>query len=118
MRHTGDVILIVLAPIAILMIPVIVAVGPHPPDVRRCPASYDLRTGVRADGRFQCWPHPSAPRGWHGGPIEDWDGTWQRPEKSVQLGTIVDDRIYCTGGTRPIVVDYQTVGCQRIEGDR
>lgn len=116
MRHTGDVILLVLAPIAILLVPAVVVMGPKSPDVRQCPSGYDLRMGVRTDGRFQCWPHPSAPRGWDGGPIEEWDGTWLRPEKSVQTGTIVDDRIHCSNGARPIVVDHRTVGCQRMDG--
>lgn len=74
----------------------------------RCPWDLDLRTGVRRDGSFTCWPHPSGPAG-----IEEWDGTWQHPERSVQPSWRIGGRIYCTNGTRPIVVDYQTVGCQR-----
>lgn len=78
------------------------------PTHARCPWDLDLRTGVRPDGRFTCWPHPSGPRG-----VEDWDGTWERPERSHQPSWRLGGRVFCTGGSRPIVVDYQTVGCQR-----
>ncbi len=78
------------------------------PTSARCPWDSDLRTGVRDDGRFICWPHPVGPPG-----VEDWDGTWQRPERSVQPTWRLGGRVYCTGGARPIVVDYRTVGCQR-----
>lgn len=75
------------------------------PQRARCPVGYDLRTGIRRSGSFQCWPQPVGPR--------DWDGTWQRPERSVQPAGVVESRLYCTGGSRPIVVDAATVGCQR-----
>lgn len=75
------------------------------PDRARCPAGYDLRTGIRADGRFACWPHPV------GDP--EWDGTWRRPERARQPDGVLESRIWCTGGARPIVVNARTVGCQR-----
>jgi hypothetical protein len=76
------------------------------PSRARCPAGYDLRTGIRRDGRYQCWPHPV------GDP--EWDGTWQRPERGTQPNGILEGRIYCTGGARPIARDDgRTVGCQR-----
>jgi len=73
----------------------------------RCPAGYDLRTGIRRDGRFECWPAPL------GDP--EWDGTWRRsPDRSVQPDGIIHSRIYCTGGAHPIAGDDgRTVGCQR-----
>jgi len=75
------------------------------PRTARCPVGFDLRTGVRSDGRFACWPHPVGdPR---------YDGTWGRPERSVQPPWVIESQLYCTGGTRPIVVDARTVGCQR-----
>lgn len=75
------------------------------PTRARCPIGYDLRTGIRSDGRFECWPSPTGP--------SEWDGTWARPERSVQPDGVIESRIYCTGGARPIVVDARTVGCQR-----
>lgn len=75
------------------------------PTKARCPATYDLRTGIRTSGHFECWPHPV------GDP--EWDGTWQRPERSRQPAGVLGSRIFCTNGTRPIVVDERTVGCQR-----
>lgn len=75
------------------------------PSRATCPAGYDLRTGIRRSGDFQCWPHPV------GDP--EWDGTWRRPDRSVQPDGVIRSRIYCTGGASPIVVDYRTVGCQR-----
>lgn len=70
-----------------------------------CPPGYDLRTGIRRDGSFSCWPAPV------GDP--EWDGTYMRPEHSVQPSGVVSGRLYCTGGAVPIVVDWRTVGCQR-----
>jgi len=73
------------------------------PTSARCPGDLDLRTGIRRDGRFECWPHPV------GDP--EWDGTWQRPERSVQPAWHLDGRVYC-GDTRPVVIDWRTVGCR------
>lgn len=72
----------------------------------RCPRGYDLRTGVRPDGHFECWPSPV------GDP--EWDGTWQRsPDRSVQPLGVFGNQIHCTGGAHPVIVDFRTVGCQR-----
>lgn len=71
----------------------------------RCPGDLDLRTGVRQDGQFACWPHPV------GDP--EWDGTYLRPERSVQATWVLEGRVYCTGMTRPTVVDWQTVRCSK-----
>jgi hypothetical protein len=71
-----------------------------------CPIGYDLRTGIRRTGDFECWPVPV------GDP--DWDGTWQRPERSVQPDGVLEGRLYCTGGMQPLAGDDgRTVGCQR-----
>jgi hypothetical protein len=74
------------------------------PTSARCPGDLDLRTGIRRDGRFACWPHPV------GDP--EWDGTYLRPERSVQPAWVLEGRVYCTGTTRPTVVDWQTVRCR------
>lgn len=70
-----------------------------------CPPGYDLRTGIRRDGRFECWPHPK-------GDLE-WDGTWRHPERGEQSMAILRSQIYCTGGAQPIIVTDRVVGCQR-----
>ena len=70
----------------------------------RCPPGHDLRTGIRRDGRFACWPVPV------GDP--NWDGVYGRPDRSVQPEGVVEGRIWCTGGALPIVVDARTVACE------
>lgn len=100
-----DFILTTLGPIAAIVVPLIMLAFPPPPATRVCPEGYDLRVGVRPDGRYQCWPRPV------GDP--EWDGTWQRsPDRSRQVGSIVDGRIWCPLGSRAVVVDYRTVGCR------
>lgn len=100
---------------AIVTVCVLVAGYAIRPHHARCPDTYDLRTGIQPSGRFDCWPHPSAPADWdpRNGRIEDWDGTHGKPERSVQSEATLGGQIYCTGGSRPIVVDYRTVGCRR-----
>lgn len=75
------------------------------PHAARCPGNMDLRTGVRADGSFQCWPHPV------GDP--NWDGTYGRPDRSVQASWVLAGRVYCASTERPSVVDWNLVGCRR-----
>lgn len=70
-----------------------------------CPPGYDLRTGIRRDGSFECWPNVK------GDP--NWDGTWRHPERGEQSTAILRSRIYCTGGAQPIIVTDRIVGCQR-----
>lgn len=61
--------------------------------------------GVRPTGRYECRRIPSEPAS---------EKSW--PYRPAQ--TVPEDEIYyrswirCTNGTQPIVVDYQTVGCQ------
>ncbi len=74
------------------------------PTHARCPDGYDLRTGVRSTGRFDCWPHVV------GDP--EWDGTWHRPELGVQPPGVIGGRVYCTGGSTPRQ-DGVNVWCQR-----
>lgn len=78
-------------------------------DRAQCPTGHDLRMGIRSTGDFECWPTPV------GNP--EWDGTFQRPDRSVQPRHVTAGRIYCTNGARPIVIDYRTVGCTRYYGD-
>lgn len=73
------------------------------PDRAECPWGWDLRTGVRHDGAFRCWPHLE------GDP--EWDGTWQRAERSVQAAWVLEGRVYCSGRT-PVVEDWHRVGCR------
>lgn len=81
------------------------------PTAARCPPTYDLRTGIRRSGVYECWPHPVAPREWRGSRIEDWDGTFGRPERSVQPAGILTGRIWCGKGV-PVVLDERRVGCR------
>jgi len=64
-----------------------------------------MHDGVRTDGSFVCRPVPI------GDP--DYDGTWQRPDRSTQPPGEIRARIYCSGAC-PIVIDGRTVGCQRV----
>lgn len=106
MRSTADVVTLILLPIIIASLIAVMEMYPTEYNTMGCPTGYDLRTGVRRDGRFECWPHPV------GDP--EWDGTWRRsPDRSTQSDAIVRNRIICTGGAHPIVIDYKTVGCQR-----
>lgn len=82
------------------------------PHAARCPAGMDLRTGIRADGSYQCWPHPAPRPGMSYADYLDFDGTFGKPERSVQASWVLAGRIYCTGMGRPTVLDYQRVGCQ------
>lgn len=86
------------------------------PHRAQCPQGRDLRLGVRRDGRFACWSAPLAPRGWDAarrGPITEWDGTYGRPDLSVQRDDALDGRVYCWPGTVPIVeLDGRTVRCR------
>lgn len=83
------------------------------PSTRNCPTHHDLRTGVRERGAYECWPTPSIAPGQTLEQYLDNDGTFGRPERSVQSARILRGLVYCTGGSRPIVVDYRTVGCTR-----
>src|SRR5690348_4647766 len=93
------------APSLVLSFALLALVALCRPPRARCPAGFDLRTGIRRDGRFACWPHPV------GDP--EWDGTFERPERGRQPGGVLESQIWCTNGTEPIVVDERTVGCQR-----
>lgn len=76
------------------------------PDHARCPDGFHL-DGARSDGVYRCRPRSTLP---------------DRPSRGHEPDDVddptLDDRellgrIYCTGGTSPIVVDEKTVGCQR-----
>ena len=68
-----------------------------------CPEGWYVN-GVRKTGQTECIP---VPRGFEEltdrGIIDN----------SIQPPGYVSVRIYCTGGTRAIVVNQRTVGCQR-----
>jgi hypothetical protein len=78
---------------ALLTIAVMTVASLVQPRRARCPDGMYVN-GVRPSGAFEC---RIAPKLKHEAPPDS------------ELG----GRIYCTGGTRPIVVDYRTVGCQR-----
>ena len=68
-----------------------------------CPVGWYVN-GVRSDGRTECMPKPIGDETLTPSGIVD---------HSVQPPGYVRVRIYCTGGSRPIVVNDRTVGCQR-----
>jgi hypothetical protein len=81
------------------------------PTSARCPEHWH-HSGIRPSGDFECTREPVGSK--------DMDGTWQHPERSVVPPGALQGRIYCTGGTEPIVVTdratrsaARTVGCQR-----
>lgn len=110
MISTKDLAFLAWAPFALVVVPLILILililFPPAADVRVCPNGFDLRTGVRPDGHYECLAHPV------GDP--EWDGTWRRsPDRSEQPSGIVEGRIWCQLGSRAVVVDYRTVGCAR-----
>lgn len=66
-----------------------------------CPPGWSVN-GVRPTGAYECLG-PLHPPGC--GEPDETSPPCVRP--AVKAG-----RIYCTNGTRPIVVDHRTVGCQ------
>lgn len=75
------------------------------PHHARCPVGWDLRTGIRQDGRFDCWRHPVGDK--------NWQWSLGRPDRSVQPAGVVGGKIWCTSGQRAVVIDDRAVGCQR-----
>jgi hypothetical protein len=76
------------------------------PTHARCPRGWYLDDGVRRSGVYTCG------RDLVGDPNRD--GTYGRPDISVKPPGEIWGRIYCTGGSHPIVSDDNvTVGCQR-----
>lgn len=67
-----------------------------------CPKGWH-HEGVRPSGEYECIPQPVGP---------DWPG-YSFPDRSVVPPGRLRSRIYCTGGSQPVVVDERTVGCQR-----
>lgn len=82
----------------------LVASVTHPRSAK-CPPGWALLTGIRESGRFACYP-PAIGDDYRDARGIVHDDSYQPPGE-------LDGQIYCTGGTRPIVVDYRTVGCQR-----
>lgn len=68
------------------------------PSRAACPQGWYLDKGIQRSGSFEC--------------VQKWKRI-NRPD-AYQPPGILDEKIYCTGGTRPIQVqDGRTVGCQR-----
>lgn len=88
--------------LAVLSAIVLLAASVVRPHRASCPQGFH-NDGVRLEtGRFDCRRPPGLP---------DWTGTGvDRGE--VPPGTL-SGRIYCTGGTMPVVVSSRVVGCQR-----
>lgn len=74
------------------------------PTSLQCPPRYDLRTGVRRSGEFECWPNVV------GNP--DYDGTWGRPERGVQPPGIIVLKVWCRASERPVIFE-ERVRCAK-----
>ena len=89
----------------LLSIAVLVVVAFARPERAACPHGFWLDEGVRASGEFECRELGTfhEKRSAHGGWTDD---------SPVPTGKI-ESRVYCTNGTRPIVVSGVEVACQR-----
>ena len=69
----------------------------------RCPPNWH-NNGIRPSGEFACTRNP----------VGDMDWSWasRRPDRSIVPPGELRGHIYCTHGTRPIVIDDRAVGCQ------
>lgn len=78
------------------------------PPVAQCPPNWWLGEGVRRTGpdvgSFACYAPLAKCCGEPAGIV------CEKPCPDVEIRR---SRIYCTGGAKPIVVDFRTVGCQR-----
>jgi hypothetical protein len=82
------------------MIALVVAIAATPP-IARCPDGYYVN-GVRPSGKSTCREIP---------PTRDCgEPKFSPPCPEPRTFPI---RIYCTGGSQPIVVDDATIGCMR-----
>jgi len=74
------------------------------PSTARCPKGWSLSTGIRRSGDFSCWPAP----------VGGNDDVLTGRQTAIQPPGELRGKIYCTGGTEPIVgYDGVSVGCQR-----
>jgi hypothetical protein len=71
------------------------------PDRARCPSGTH-NEGVRPSGAFECV------RDLVGGENDSPGGE----STAIEPHGKIAGQLYCTNGSQPIVVDYQTVGCQ------
>lgn len=78
---------------ALLSLAVLAVASVVQPRRARCPGGMYVE-GVRPSGSFECRVAP-------------------RFERDIPPDVEIAGRIYCTGGSRPIVVDSKTVGCMR-----
>lgn len=78
------------------------------PKAGRCPPAWYVN-GIRPSGTYECLRIPG------GDPQYDGAGGW--PDRAIDLPGSLRSRIYCTGGSHPIVVtsdrEGRAVGCQR-----
>lgn len=75
------------------------------PSTAICPDGY-ANQGVRPDGQYRCRPRSALP-----------DITIGARDQVIDDPTLdekeLSGRIYCSGGSAPIVVNEKTVGCMR-----
>lgn len=89
---------------------IIIACAITRPTRARCPDGWILATGVRtADGPLGSRGSYACERPPIGGDSDVLTGK----STAVQPPGELLGRVYCTGGSTPIIVDYRTVGCSR-----
>lgn len=78
------------------------------PQRARCPVSWYVN-GIRPSGRFECLRVP--------GGDPEYDGTWGRPNRSIDYPGSIEGQLHCTNGMHPIVVLHdrtaRAVACAR-----
>lgn len=82
----------------------------YKPDHAACPHGWVLPLGVRTIAI------PGQPVGWfmcQRPPLGGDDDVITGKDTAIEQPGELVGRIHCTGGTRPIQVNYRTVGCQR-----
>jgi hypothetical protein len=84
---------------------IVLAIGALKRPTRAQCASNEFVEGVRRDGSSWCVRSPT-------GPEIDCRGARRCYSNETPVYT-TPIKIYCTGGSQPIVVDHRTVGCQR-----
>lgn len=85
---------------------IVVAIAARPTRAQ-CPRGFYLDAGIRTSGpdvgAFSCRRPP----------IGGDDDVLTGRETAIEQPGVLRSRIYCTGGTMPVVVNHRTVGCQR-----
>lgn len=89
---------------------IMIACAAYKPTRAACPPGWVLEQGVRTIAL------PGQPVGWFmckRPPLGGDDDVITGKDTAIEQPGELEGRIHCTGGSRPIQVNYHTVGCQR-----